>query len=146
MAFEEKRAWIMLVVTVIGGAIYLVVVLGRAGDVPLAEVSYVAPLLWTIGGAIVAAIVLNIAVGIAAGMGAEKDARQKDQRDREIDRFGEMVGGSFVVIGAVSALGMAMAEWAHFWIANVIYVGFVLSAILGSVARIFAYRKGFHPW
>jgi hypothetical protein len=146
VAFEEKRAWIMLVVTIIGGAIYVVVLLGRSGDVPLADVSYVAPMLWTIGGGIAAAIVLNIAVGIAAGMGAEKGARQKDQRDREIERFGEMVGNSFLVIGAVAALGMAMAEWAHFWIANVIYLGFMLSAVLSSVARIFSYRKGFHPW
>jgi hypothetical protein len=146
VAFEEKRAWIMLVVAVIGGAVYVVVVLGRAGDVPLAEVPYVAPLLWTIGGGMVAAIVLNIALGIATGMGPEKDARQKDQRDREIERFGEMVGNSFLVIGALAALGMAMAEWAHFWIANVIYLGFVLSAILSSVARIFAYRRGFQPW
>lgn len=41
------------------------------------------------------------------------------------------VGQSFVVIGGVAALLMAMAEWEHFWIANVIYLAFVLSAILG---------------
>jgi hypothetical protein len=46
----------------------------------------------------------------------------------------------------VAALLMAMAEWDHFWIANVIYLAFVLSAILGSVAKIVAYRRGFQPW
>ena len=41
---------------------------------------------------------------------------------------------------------MAMAEADHFWIANVIYLAFVLSAILGSIAKIVAYRRGFQPW
>ena len=41
---------------------------------------------------------------------------------------------------------MAMAEWDYFWIANVIYLCFVLSAILGSIAKIVAYRQGFPQW
>ena len=66
--------------------------------------------------------------------------------NREIYRFGEHIGQSFLVVGGVAALIMAMAEWDHFWIANVIYLAFVLSAILGSVAKIVAYRRGFQPW
>jgi hypothetical protein len=142
MAFEEKRAWIMVVVTVCAYAVYLGLILGRAGDIPLAEVSYVAPLLWSIGGAIAASIVLTIAAGIAAPGGG----RQKDQRDREINRVSEHIGQSFVVIGAVAALLMSLAELRHFWIANAIYLAFVLSAVLGSVAKIFAYRRGFQSW
>ena len=142
MAFEEKRAWIMMVVSVCAYAVYLVLILGRAGDTPLAEVSYVAPLLWSIGGAIAASIVLTIAAGIAVS----EDGRQKDERDREISRLGEYIGQSFVVIGAVAALLMSLAELRHFWIANAIYLAFVLSAVLGSVARIFAYRRGFQSW
>lgn len=141
MAFEEKRAWIMVVVSVVAYAVYLAMVLGRAGTVPLVEVPYVSPLLWTVGGAIVTAIVLNIVASIAA-----RDGDQSDQRDREISRFGEHIGQAFVVLGAVSALVMAMAGVDRFWIANVIYLAFVLSAVLGSVARIFAYRRGFQPW
>ena len=30
---------------------------------------------------------------------------------------------------------MAMAAWDRFWIANVIYLGFVLSAILGGITK-----------
>lgn len=142
MAYEEKRAWIMLVVTLIGGAVYAIVVLGGAGEVPLPEVAYVGAMLWTIGGGIVAAIVFTI----AASIGLDKDERRKDQRDREIERFGEMVGNSFLVIGALAAMGMAMAEWDHFWIANAVYLGFMLSGVLSSVTRIFAYRRGFQSW
>ena len=32
-----------------------------------------------------------------------------------------------------------------FWIANAVYLGFVLSAVVGSVAKVVAYRRGL-PW
>ncbi|SCG40648.1 hypothetical protein [Micromonospora coxensis] len=142
MAFEEKRAWIMAAVAVVAYASYVAVVLGRADGIPLADVPYAAALLWTVGGAIVAAIVLHIVVSIVSPEGAN----QADQRDREIHRVGEHIGQSFVVVGAVAALGMALARWDHFWIANVVYLGFVLSAVVGSAARIVAYRRGFQTW
>lgn len=142
VALEEKRAWIMLVVSVAAYAVYLAIVLGRAGQVPLAEVPYVSPLLWSIGGAIVAAMVLHIAVTIA---GPREDAKT-DQRDREINRFGQNIGNSFVVIGALAAMVLSLTEAKHFWIANAVYLAFVVAAILECVAKIFAYRKGFHPW
>ncbi|MBT2447664.1 hypothetical protein J7F03_11365 [Streptomyces sp. ISL-43] len=143
MAFEEKRAWIMGVVAVAGYAVYLALVLGRAGDgVPLVEVPYIAPLLWAVGGAIVAAILLNIAV--AAASPGEADV--KDQRDKEIGRLGEHAGQSFLVVGAVAALILSMAGADRFWISNAIYLGFVLSAVLGSVVKLAAYRWGFQSW
>ncbi|MDQ5862829.1 MAG: hypothetical protein M3536_11265 [Actinomycetota bacterium] len=142
MSFEEKSAWIMGVVAVGSYAVYLAIVLGLAGTMPLTEVSYVAPLLWTVGASIAASIALHAVMGISS----PRDAGRKDQRDKEIYRFGEYIGQSFVVIGGVAALLMAMAELDHFWIANVIYLTFVLSAILGSVAKIVAYRRGFQPW
>ncbi|MCT2585093.1 hypothetical protein [Actinophytocola gossypii] len=143
MALDEKRAWITAVVSACGYVVYLVIVLSRAaGDVPLADVAYVAPLLWTVG----AAIVVTIGIGIATGLASPREAMRTDERDREIDRFGEYVGHSFVVIGGVATLVMAMAETAHFWIANTVYLMFALSAIVGSVARIFAYRRGFQQW
>ncbi len=137
---EEKRAWILGFAAIASYAVYLVLVLGRAGGRPLAEVPYVATLLWTVGASIAASIVLSILAAMLS-----KDAG-KDQRDREIGRFGEYVGHSFVVLGAVAALLLAMAEVPHFWIANAVYLAFTLSAILGSTARIFAYRRGFQPW
>ncbi|MGW7367891.1 hypothetical protein ACWGI8_31835 [Streptomyces sp. NPDC054841] len=142
MTFEEKRAWIMGVVAVGAYTAYLAIVLGRAENTPLAEVSYVPALLWTVGAGIVVSIALEIVVAIVS----PKDANRKDQRDREITRFGEYTGQSFVVIGGIAALGMSMAELNHFWIANAIYLAFVLSAVLGSLAKIAAYRRGFQPW
>jgi hypothetical protein len=142
MSHDEKSAWIMGVLAIATYATYLVIVLRRAGDTPLPEVPYVSTLLWTIGASIVASIVLHTVVAAVS----PKEAGKKDQRDREIHRFGEYVGQSFVVIGGVAALGMSLLELDHFWIANAIYLAFTLSAILGSVAKIVSYRWGFQPW
>lgn len=138
MSFDEKRAWIQAVVAVCGYGTYVAILLGRAGQAPLSEVPYVGTLLWTVGAAIVAGIVLHILSGMLLPGGTGKD-----QRDREINRFGEHVGQSLVVVGAVATLLMSLAELRYFWIANTIYLAFVLSAVLGATAKIVAYRRGF---
>jgi hypothetical protein len=142
MSFEERNTWVYAVVSLVAGAVYLAIVLARAQGTPLVEVPYVATMLWSIGGAIVAAIAGRVLTAIAW----PGDADKKDERDREIERFGEYVGQSFVGIGAVGALVLAMAEADQFWIANAIYLSFVLSALLSSTAKIVAYRRGFPPW
>ena len=142
MSFREKSAWIMAVVTCGAYVAYLAILFGRAENTPLTEVSYVFTLLWTMGAVLVSTIVAHIVVGVTS----PKDIEKKDQRDREIYRHGEYIGQYVVVIGAVSALGLSMAELDHFWIANVIYLGFVLSTLVGSAAKIVAYRRGFQQW
>ncbi len=142
MTLEEKSTWSLAAVSVVAYATYVVVILTQADGAPLPEVAYQATLLWTIGGAVVVAILLNIAIQVTS----DKDAPAKDQRDREIYRFGEYVGQAFVVIGAIAALILAMLEAAHFWIANAVYLAFVLSAVVGSAAKIVAYRRGLPTW
>jgi hypothetical protein len=56
------------------------------------------------------------------------------------------MGQAFVVIGALGALVLALFDVDGFWIANVIYLCFVLSAILSSIAKIVAYRSGMPRW
>ena len=155
MTHEEKRAWIMLVVTVAAYATYVITIVSRTNGRPLHDVAYVGPLSWTIGGSIVAAIVAEIVVGIGSGIvtgirncvetgiANPKPAFAKDVRDKEIGRFGEYTGQSFVVIGAIAAMVMAAAGWDGFWIANVIYLCFVLSSILGSITKIVLYHWDF---
>jgi hypothetical protein len=129
-------------VSLAGYAAYVARVLLGAGPTPLPAVPYVAPLLWTTGGAIVASIFLHIAFALASPADRRRGAIHVDERDRAIARFGEYAGNSFVVVGAIAALVLAMAERAHFWIANVLYLAFVLAAVAGSIARIVAYRRG----
>jgi hypothetical protein len=142
MSFEEKGTWVSLLVTVGTYVAYLIIILGRADGVPLTEVSYVSTLLWTIGIAIGLQIIGRIAVAIAKPSEADKS----DVRDKEINRFGDYVGQSLVVVGGLAALVMAMAEVDHFWIANALYLAFVLSGILAAVTKLIAYRRGFQPW
>ncbi|MFB4281050.1 MULTISPECIES: hypothetical protein [unclassified Nonomuraea] len=142
MAPEEKRAWVMVVVSAVAYLTYVAIILGRAGAVPLAEVPYAATLLWTVGAAIVAGIVLHIAVTLIW----RDQIGKKDRRDKEINRYGEYTGQWFLVAGGVAAMVMAMAELDHFWIANVLYLAFVLSSVLGSVLKIIAYRRGLPSW
>ncbi len=141
---QEKNAWILGIVAVVGYAVYAAVLLGST-DGPLPERRYVPILLWTIGAGIVAGIVLNILAGIVSGM-IRRDAGRVDQRDRQIARFGDQVGQSFVILGAVAALLLAIVEAPHFWIAYAVYLGFTLSAILGSITKIVGYRRGLPEW
>lgn len=141
MTTEEKSVWIFGVVAVVAYASYASTILALA-DGPLNEVAYAWPMFWTIVGAIVASIILHILVAVIW----PKDAGKRDARDKEISRFGDFVGSGFVSAGAVAAMIMAMLQLDTFWIANVIYLGFVLSAILATVAKVVAYRGGFQRW
>ncbi|CAM5379083.1 hypothetical protein [Leifsonia shinshuensis] len=136
MSFDEKNAWAYLVVAVLGYATYLILLaaLGPGAYVPL--------LLWTVGASIAANIVARIGISI----GNPREADKRDQRDREIKVFGERVGQAFVVIGALAALVLALFEAPWFWIANAVYAAFVLSAVVGSIATLVAYRKGLPAW
>jgi hypothetical protein len=137
MTLEERRAWIRLVVAVAAYGAYVAVVTAGTDGGPLTGAPYGAALLWSVGGAVVASILAETVLG-------GRD-RAIDVRDREIGRAGERTGTSFVVIGAVAGMLMAVAGWDRFWIANVIYLCFVLSAVLGGVTRVVLYRRGM-PW
>jgi hypothetical protein len=138
VSYEEKGTWVYLVTSAGAYAVYLVIILGRLASTPAAQVPYVAVLLWTAGASILANIVGRVLVETAS----PSDSRQGDVRDKEIYRFGEYASRWFLVAGAAAGLGMAMARWDYFWIANVIYLGFVLWAIAGSVLKLVAYRRG----
>jgi hypothetical protein len=142
VAFQEKRAWVMALVSIAAYAAYAVAVLSRRGTGALEDAPYVTALLWSVGAAIAANVVLQVPLS----MTARQEAGARDERDREIHRFGEYIGQSFLVVGGVAALVLAMTDADQFWIANALYLAFVLSAVLGSVARIAAYRWGFQPW
>ena len=139
MSLEERFTWVQGIIAIGGYVVYLAVLFGRAGD-NLAATPYVDLMLWTIGGAIVAGIIGGAIVG------ATMRNHAKDSRDREIYRRGEAVGASFVVVGALSALVLSWLEVDHFWIANAVYLCFVLSGILGFIAKSTMYRRGLPTW
>lgn len=140
MSYEEKSTWVLGLLAVVTYVVYATVILTMAQSVPLVDVDYVPVILWTIGGSIV------VSIGIHIVLGAQRGKDISDTRDREIYRRGEHIGQAFLVAGALAAMLMAMFEWDTFWIANVIYLAFVLSAILAFIAKIVFYRAGMPTW
>jgi hypothetical protein len=142
MTLEETRAWARMVAAVVAYGVYLAVVLGRASGRPLAEVPFAVALLVSIGAAIVGATVVETLIRTAN----PKMSRVRDVRDRQIGRLGDHVGQWIVVIGATAAMFMAMAGWQRFWIANAIYLCFMLSAVLGNITKVIVYRGTLPQW
>jgi hypothetical protein len=138
MSFDEKGNWLYLVVSVVTYLAYVSIILGRAQDVPLAEVPYVSTMLWTIGIAVALSIVGNILVAISKPSEADKS----DVRDKDINRFGEYVGGVVLAVGMLAPFVLALTESDYFWIANAMYLAFVLSAFTSSAVKVVAYRRG----
>ena len=138
MSYEEKGTWVYLVTSAGAYAVYLAIIVGRLTNTPAAEVTYVSVLLWTAGASIVASIVGRTLVETVS----PSDSRRGDVRDRDVSRSGEYASRWFLVAGAAAALVMAMAKVDYFWIANVIYLGFVLWAVAGSALKLIAYRRG----
>lgn len=139
MSSEEKRSWIYVVVGVGVAAVYFVTVLSKVPGADVARIAYVRPMLIAIG----AGIGLGIVASITAAIASPREAGRTDERDRQIHRLGEYVGFYVMSIAAIVPLALAMAEAAHFWIANALYLAFVLAALASSIAKIVLYRRGF---
>ena len=139
MSFEEKGSWVQAVIVVLVPGIYFATILGQVRDTTVTEIDYQGPMLASIGVAIALLIVSYIAIAIAS----PKEADKSDERDQQINRYGEYIGGLVLYGGALVALGMALAELDYFWIANLIYSILVLAGLTTSVVKIVAYRQGF---
>jgi hypothetical protein len=139
MSSEEKHSWIYVVVGVLVPLVYFATVLSKVPGTDVATIDYVWPMLTAIGVGIGASIVLSIVAAIIS----PREAGKTDVRDKEINRRGEYVGFYVMSVAAIVPLGLAMAKAEHFWIANALYLAFVLAALASAVVKIVAYRRGF---
>ena len=142
MTFLEKSNWVVLVVGVPTLLVYVALVVPQVLGKPMAEVSWVQPMIFAIAGFIVANVLGNVVA--AASNPAEAD--KEDQRDREIGRYGERIGSWLMIAGSIAALVLAMTMADHFWIANSIYLGGMAASIVSSVTKIAAYHWPFQRW
>ena len=150
MPFEEKISWVNAVVTVIVPVAYFVIMLGRLSDTSAADISYQWPLLIAIGASIVLTIVGSILAGIGTGISAELRGRsasdeidRKDERDKQISRHGDLIGLYVSSAGMVGVLILTMIETDYFWIANALYLSFVVAMAVSTVVKLVAYHRGF---
>ncbi len=139
MSYEERGQWVYLAATTIAYGAYLVLMLGRAGTTPLPEIEYQPILLWTVGAAIAGSIIGRIVIETVR----PGESHTADVRDRDIGRLGEYVAGTVLGIGMVGPFILALIGADHFWIANAMYLVFVLQAVVGAVIKLVAYRRGF---
>jgi len=142
MTFLEKSNWVVLVVGVPTLLVYVALVVPQVLSTPIAEVSWVQPMIFAIVGFIVA----NILGNVVAAASNPSEADKNDERDREIDRVGERVGNWLIIAGSIAALVLAMTMADHFWIANAIFLGGIAGALLSSVTKIAAYHGSFQRW
>jgi hypothetical protein len=139
MSYGEKNTWVGIVVGLGVLAYYAVRVLSKAigTGTDVGEIDYQATMLWTIGISIGVTIVGSIVVSIATG-----DPGKSDQRDKEITRRGQHFAYFVLVAGALASMGLAMAEREYFWIANTLFIGFVLAGLTEGIVKVVAYRRG----
>lgn len=142
MVYEERNTWVGLIVSVVGLTVYVLLVLQQAGEGPLTDVVWWPIMLWTILGSIAASIVISILWGILAGVRDRDGVGKSDQRDRDIAHMGGRVGQAFLVIAGLGVIVLCALEADWFWIANTMFFGFALSAFVGGVASVIAYRRG----
>jgi len=133
-------------------AVYFTIILGQLGDASVADIAYQRTLLIAIGVTIVLTIVGSILAGVGTGVSAELkepgsadgiEIDRKDERDVEISRRGDLIGFYVSSVGMVGVLGLAMLEYEYFWIANGLYLSFVVGSLVGSAVKLVAYRRGF---
>lgn len=142
MVYEERNAWVGLVVSVITLTVYVILVLQQAGGGPLTSVDWLPLMLWTIGVSIVVTIAISVLWGMLAGIKDPDGVGRSDVRDRDISRMGSRVEQAFLVIAGLGVIALCGVGADVFWIANTMFAGFAVAAVVGGIARVIAYRRG----
>ena len=139
MSPEEKNTWVYLALAIILPAVYASSVLPQLQGTPVADIDYAGRLLTAIGAAIVISIVANIVLTIFSGAKPQK----LDERDRSIAARSDLVGYWVLSVGIIGVLFLVFARADQFWIGNGIYAAFIVSAVVSTIIKLVAYRRGF---
>lgn len=149
MNMDERAAWAQLIATGVTSLAYAAVVIPRVVSMPVAEVSWVPPMLISIGVSLVAIIVGPMASGIAGAAKLTMRGRDvnselgKDSRDHEISAHARLRAYGLYTTLAAGGLGLAMIDADKFWIGNWIFLVASVASIVEASSKIRAYRRGF---
>ena len=149
MTAEERTVWVYLAVVIITSAIYFAVVIPRALSQPIEDVSWITPMLWTLGLSILGTIVGSIvgAIGGAIGLAIRgidpKGQLEGDMRDKDIKRLGDRRGAVIASGAMFGVLVLAMIGADLFWIGNLVFLAGTVGGIVETTVKIRAYRRGF---
>ncbi len=148
MTAEERSVWVYLAVVIITSTAYFVVVIPRAVSQPIEDVSWITPMLWTLGFSIVGTIVGSIvgAIGGAIGLAIRgidpKGQLEGDMRDKDIKRLGDRRGAMISGGAMFGVLVLAMIGADLFWIGNLVFLAGTIGAFVETITKIIAYRRG----
>ena len=139
MSFEEKSTWAVLISFILVYGWYFLGISGSVLDGDVSRIEYQALMV----AAVAALIVVSIATHILIAIVDPDTADQVDERDREISIRGGYIGSYIVGAAALMAMGMALMEMAHFWIANALLLGLVIAELAANCIKLYFYRRGF---
>jgi hypothetical protein len=139
MSFEEKSTWAVLFTFLLVYGWYFTQVSAALATQDAASVEYQV----TMGVTVASLIGISIVTHIILAILSPDDADKTDERDREISVRGEYIGGFVVSTTALVAIGLAMLEMPHFWIANALLLGLVAAELVTDCIKIYYYRRGF---
>ncbi len=150
MTVNERAVWASLVTVAVSSGAYVALMLSRLLSRPVTEISWVAPMLWTIGLSIVGSIVLTIVITIGAQVrrpdgcsATSRDEVTSDVRDREIGQRGGRASTGVVSVGLGAALVLVMLDAHRFWIGNLLFLFGAVAALVETTTKIRLYRRGF---
>lgn len=147
MTVVERTVWASLVAVVVSSGAYFALMVPRLLSRPVAEISWVGPMLWTMGLAVAGSVVLTIVFTVAAvGRGGCSPADGEvtsDIRDREIGRLGERTSTTVIGVGFGGTLVLAMLDVDTFWIGNVLFLFGTVGAVVATTTKLRLYRRGF---
>jgi len=149
MTMDERGVWVYLVAVVVTSGAYLAVMIPRTLSEPIAEISWVTPMLWALGVSVFSTIVGSIvaAIGSAVTISTRGDNPKvelaSDERDKEIKRYGDRKTYGILGASMFVTLVLAMIGADLFWIANAVFVFGTTGAIVETIVKIRAYRRGF---
>lgn len=150
MTVEERGIWAYLATVVVTSGAYLALMVSRLVSLPVEQISWVGPMLWTIGlsilGTIVVTMVLAAVAEVTGGDGCGAPGRPgmaADVRDREIGRMGGQASTGVIGAGLAGVLALAMLDADPFWIGNLVFGCGTVGAVVESVTKLRLYRRGF---
>ena len=149
MTAEERSVWVYLALVVITSTAYFAVVIPRVVSQPIEDVSWITPMLWALGFSIVGTIIGSIvgAVGGAVSLAARgidpEGQLESDQRDKDIKRYGDRRAAAVSSGAMFGILVLAMIGADLFWIGNTVFVAGTVGALLETITKLVAYRRGF---
>lgn len=142
MVYNERVAWSQLIAAALTFPAYVVLILLSAAGRPLEQSDWFPVMLYTIGGGIFLSLFISITWGVIAGRRDPEAAMASDIRDTDISRMGARVEHGFLVIAGLGVIALCAVGADVFWIANAMFAGFAVSAVIGGIARVIAYRRG----